>query len=57
MIDWSRQFGEPIVVAPRNKRGKSRTLVTLKDAGEFITKLPRRSTTRRNGKPRCRRYF
>jgi hypothetical protein len=38
---WSREFEEPIIVPPRGPRGKSRELVTLKDAGEFIAKLPK----------------
>jgi hypothetical protein len=38
---WSRKFEEPIVIPPRGKRGKERQLVTLKDAGEYITKLPK----------------
>jgi len=40
--DWSREFEEPIII-PR-KRGKSK-LVTLKDAGEFIAKLPKAEHT------------
>jgi hypothetical protein len=32
---WSRKFDEPISLA------KGRQLVTLKDAGEYITKLPK----------------
>jgi hypothetical protein len=38
---WSREFEEPIIIPPRGPRGKERQLVTLKDAGEFITKLPK----------------
>jgi hypothetical protein len=38
---WSREFEEPIIVPPRGKRGRSRVLVTLKDAGQYITKLPK----------------
>jgi hypothetical protein len=34
-----RKFDEPIILPP--KRGRARTLITLKDAGEFITKLPK----------------
>ena len=49
--DWSREFEEPIIIPPRGSRGKSRELVTLKDAGEFIAKLQRQSTPRLNGKP------
>jgi hypothetical protein len=37
---WSREFEEPIIIRPRGPRGKSRELVTLKDAGEYIAKLP-----------------
>jgi hypothetical protein len=33
--DWSRKFDEPIPLA------KGRQLVTLKDAGTYITKLPK----------------
>jgi hypothetical protein len=42
---WSREFEEPIIIPPRGKRGKSRELVTLKDAGEFIAKLPKAEHT------------
>jgi hypothetical protein len=42
---WSREFEEPIVIPPRGPRGKSRELVTLKDAGEYITKLPKAEHT------------
>jgi hypothetical protein len=31
--DWSREFDEPITLA------KGRRLVTLRDAGDYITKL------------------
>ena len=45
---WSREFEEPIIIPSgrpfglpaRGPRGKPRELVTLKDAGEFIAKLP-----------------
>jgi hypothetical protein len=33
--DWSRKFDDPIPLA------KGRQLVTLKDAGTYITKLPK----------------
>jgi hypothetical protein len=36
MPRWSREFEEPIIIPPRGPRGKSRELVTLKDAGEYI---------------------
>jgi hypothetical protein len=36
---WSRKFGEPILLA------KHRQLVTLKDAGTYITKLPKAEHT------------
>jgi hypothetical protein len=39
--DWSREFEEPIIIPARGKRGRTRQLVTLKDAGEYITKLPK----------------
>jgi hypothetical protein len=39
---WSREFEEPIIILPpRGPRGKPRQLVTLKDAGEYSTKLPK----------------
>jgi hypothetical protein len=37
--DWSRKFDEPIPLA------KGRQLVTLKDAGTYITKLPKAEHT------------
>jgi hypothetical protein len=44
--DWSRKFEGPfIIVRPRGPRGKERQLVTLKDAGEFIAKLPKAEHT------------
>jgi hypothetical protein len=43
--DWSREFEEPIIIPPRGPRGKSCELVTLKDAGEYIAKLPRAEHT------------
>jgi hypothetical protein len=45
--DWSREFDEPIPL-PRG-----RELVTLKDAGNYITKLPKAEhEARRNGRQR-----
>lgn len=41
MAGWLRNFEEPIIIPPRGKRGKPRELVTLKDAGEYIAKLPK----------------
>ena len=38
---WSRKFDEPITVPPRGPRGRSRRLVTLKDAGDYVTRLPK----------------
>jgi hypothetical protein len=38
---WSRKLDEPIIVPSQGPRVKSRTLVTLKDAGTYITKLPK----------------
>jgi hypothetical protein len=35
MADWTRQFGEPIPVS------KGRQLATLRDAGHYITSLPK----------------
>jgi hypothetical protein len=37
--DWSRKFEEPIPL------GKGRQLITLKDAGNYITKLPKAEHT------------
>jgi hypothetical protein len=42
---WSREFEEPIIIPPRGPRGKGRELVTLKDAGEYIAKLPKAEHT------------
>jgi hypothetical protein len=42
---WSREFEEPIIIPARGPRGKLRELVTLKDAGEFIAKLPKAEHT------------
>jgi hypothetical protein len=42
---WSRKFEEPIVIPPRGPRGKPRELITLKDAGQFIAKLPKAEHT------------
>jgi hypothetical protein len=42
--DWSRKFDEPIPLAPRGKGARQgRQLITLKDAGTYITKLQRYS--------------
>jgi hypothetical protein len=42
MADWSRKFDEPIPLPPRGKGVRQgRQLVTLKDAGTYITKLPK----------------
>jgi hypothetical protein len=35
------QFDETITVPARGPRGRSRTLVTLKDAGDYVTRLPK----------------
>jgi len=43
--DWPRKFEEPIVVCPGGPRGKPRELVTPKDGGEFIAKLPKAEHT------------
>jgi hypothetical protein len=43
--DWSREFEDPIIIVARGPRGKSRELITLKDAGEFIKKLPKAEHT------------
>jgi hypothetical protein len=40
-VGWSRRFDEPITVPARGPRGRSRTLVTLKDAGDYVTRLPK----------------
>jgi hypothetical protein len=42
---WSREFEEPIIIPPRGPRGKSRELVTLKDAGKYIARLPKAEHT------------
>jgi len=42
-MSWSRRFDEPIPL-PRGRR-----LVTLKDAGTYITKLPKAEHEARNG--------
>jgi hypothetical protein len=39
--DWSRKFDEPIPLAPPKSARKGRELITLKDAGSYITKLPK----------------
>src|SRR5580698_6140203 len=44
-LGWSREFEERIIIQPRGPRGKSRELVTLKDAGEYIAKLPKAEHT------------
>jgi hypothetical protein len=42
MPDWSRKFDEPIPLPRRGKDARQgRQLVTLKDAGTYITKLPK----------------
>ena len=46
---WSRRFDDPIML-PNGK-----TLVTLEDAGNYITKLPKAEHDARNGRPRWRR--
>ena len=38
---WLRKFDELIVVPARGQRGRRRTLVTLKDAGDYVTRLPK----------------
>jgi hypothetical protein len=38
-LDWSRKFDEPIILP------NGRKLVTLKDAGTYITKLPKAEHT------------
>ena len=57
---WSRKFEDPIIIAARGPRGKERQLVTLKDAGEYIAKLPKAEHTAtewqtRNGSAAARR--
>jgi hypothetical protein len=43
---WSRKFEEPIPLPPRGKGARrGRQLVTLKDAGTYITKLPKAEHT------------
>src|SRR3982074_2211339 len=44
--DWSRIFEEPIPLPPRGRGARQgRQLVTLKDAGTYITKLPQSEHT------------
>src|SRR3982074_1812729 len=44
--DWSRIFEEPIPLPPRGRGARQgRQLVTLKDAGTYITKLPKAEHT------------
>lgn len=44
--DWSRKFDEPIPLPPRGKGARQgRRLVTLKDAGTYITKLQKAEHT------------
>src|SRR3982074_936124 len=44
--DWSRIFEEPIPLPPRGRGARQgRQLVTLQDAGEYITKLPKAEHT------------
>jgi hypothetical protein len=38
---WSRKFDESITVPPRGPRGRCRSLITLKDAGDYVTRLPK----------------
>ena len=43
---WSRKFDEPIPLPPCGKGARQgRQLVTLKDAGTYITKLPKAEHT------------
>jgi hypothetical protein len=46
---WSRKFDDPILLA------KGRQLVTLMDAGDYITTLPKPSTWLQRGKLQWRR--
>jgi hypothetical protein len=44
--DWSRKFDEPIPLSPPGKGARlGRQLVTLKDAGTYIIKLPKAEHT------------
>jgi hypothetical protein len=45
---WEREFEDPIPLP------NGRQLITLKDAADYIMKLPKRNPTCRNGKPRSR---
>jgi hypothetical protein len=45
MVSWSRKFDELIIISGRGPRGRSRTLVTLKDAGDYVTRLPKAEHT------------
>jgi hypothetical protein len=46
---WSREFDEPIAVPDGG------TLVTLRDAADYITALPTMRPPSPNGRPRSRR--
>lgn len=46
LVPWSTPFEEPIVLP------NGRKLITLKDAGDYITRLPKADTAPRNGRPR-----
>jgi hypothetical protein len=48
-VAWDQQFFDPIILPGR------KPLVTLRDAAQYIIKLPKPSGTPMNGKPRCRR--
>jgi hypothetical protein len=37
---WSRKFEDPILLPPRDWARHGRQLITLKDAGDYITTLP-----------------
>jgi hypothetical protein len=45
---WQRKFDDPIPLPDGRK------LVTLKDAGDYITNLPKKESARRNGKPQSK---
>jgi hypothetical protein len=48
-LPWSTEFDDPIVLPD------GRQLLTLKDAADYITELPKRNPTWRSGKSRWRR--
>jgi len=48
-LNWSREFEDPITLPDGRK------LLTLKDAADYIMKLPKKESDLPEGKPRSRR--